>query len=440
MVPVPSVADPTPPDQGSGLNRPLRRFLAATLRQMRPLLARQAVDCDADRYRKSFDSFGHACFLLFHGLAGHPSLRRSYAAFPLATGLCDLSGLALDPGTDELALSFSQLAASSSTRPAAFLASFVGELARQVRASGGRLGRELPADLLLIDSTCLRLPLALASWLPGTGGHDVPGVRARCAHDPAEDLPDLLLVTDTRQNDCQAWDEGLLDDPDKLAAFGGQTLVFDLGFSSHARFARLRAAGLHFVTRRHAQAAYVVTEECAVQAPLPDLAGGRIAVVADRQITLGSPTNRAGAVLPGLRLVEAVVTPRPRAVRAGAEAITYHLITDRLDLDPATVVQIDLWRWEIELFFRWLKRIIGLPRWLGYSPNAVAMTVWLAIAVHLLTVLAARALGLARRSPLLLTRLRAALTALADADDAPSPAQLLLPCWPTALAPPGCQT
>jgi hypothetical protein len=435
VFPATSVADPLPTDQTSGLNRQLRRFLATTLRQARPLLAAQAARCDADRYRKSFDHFAHACLLLFHGLAGHASLRQAYAAFPLAAGVFDLSGLVVDPGTEELALSFSQVAASSSTRPAAFLAGFVGELARQVRAGGGRLGRELPADLLLLDSTFVRLPLALASWLPGPGGHDVPGVRALFAHAPAEDLPDLLLLTDTRQNDCQALDEGLLDAPERLAAVRGQTLVFDLGFYSHARFARLRAADVHFVTRLHAQAAYVAEEERAVQASLPNLAGGRITVHADHRITLGSPTNRAGAVLPGLRLVEAVVTPHPRAARAGAAPITYRLITDRHDLDPATVVQIYLWRWEIELFFRWLKRIIGLPRWLGYSPNAVALTVWLAIAVHLLTILAARTLGLVRRSPTLLTRLRAALLALTAADAAPPVSQLALPIGDPAPAP-----
>ena len=435
MFPATSVADPLPTDQTSGLNRQLRRFLATTLRQTRPLLAAQAVQCAADRSRTSCAHFARACLRLVHGLAGHASLRQAYAAFPLTGGLLDLSGLAVDPGTEELALRFSQVAASSSTRPAAFLAGCVGELARQVRAGGGRLGRELPADLLLRDSTFVRLPLALASWLPGDGGHDVPGVRALFAHAPAEDLPDLLLLTDTRQNDCQALDEGLLDDPERLAAVRGQPLVVDLGFYSHARFARLRAADVHFVTRLHAQAADVVEEERAVQASLPNLAAGRITVRADHQITLGSPTHRAGAVLPGLRLVEAGGTPQPRAARAGAAPITDRRITDRRDLDPTTVVQLYLWRWEIELFFRWRKRIIGLPRGLGYRPNAVALTVWLAIAVHLLTILATRTLGLVRRSPTLLTRLRAALLALTAAAAAPPVSQLALPIGDPAPAP-----
>jgi hypothetical protein len=157
----------------------------------------------------------------------------------------------------------------------------------------------LPADVRLIDSTFLRLPLALASRLPRTGGHDVPGVRALFAHDPAADLLEVLLLTDTRQNDRQALDEGRLDDPARLATLRDQTLAFDPGFYSHARFARLRDAGIQFVTRLHAQAAYVVDEERAVQAALPDLGRGWIAVTADHRITLGSPTNRAGAVLPG---------------------------------------------------------------------------------------------------------------------------------------------
>jgi hypothetical protein len=435
VFPTSSVADPVLPDQTSGLNRQLRRFLATSLRQARPLLAAHAARCDADRYRKSFDHFAHACLLLFPGLAGHPSLRQSYGAFPLATGLLELSGLAVDPGTDDLALSFSQVAASSSTRPTAFGAGFVQDLARQVRAGGGRPGRDLPADLLLLDSTFLRLPLALASWLPATGGHDVPGVRALVGHSPAQDLPDVFLLTDTRQNDCQSLDEGLRDDPERLAAGRGQPLVGDRGFSSHARFARLRDAGVHFVTRLHAQAAYVVAAERAIQPPLPDLDGGRFTVLRDHEITLGRPTNRAGAVRPGLRLVEAVVTPRPRATRKGATPITYRLITDRLDLDPAMVVQIYLWRWEIELFFRWLKRIIGLPRWLGDSPNAVALTVWLAIAVHLLTIRAARTTGLARHSPTLLIRLRWALATMTTTDATPLAAQLVLPGWAPDPAP-----
>jgi hypothetical protein len=445
MSPARSVADPDPVDQPSprdqpascGLNRRLRRFLATTLSHARPVLAASAARCQADRYRKSFDHFAHACLLLFHGLADQRSLRQTHAAFPLAGAVFTLSGLARDPGSDDLALSYSQLAASSTTRPAAFLAGFVADLAQQVRAEGDRPGGALPRDLRLLDTTFLRLPLALVPWLPSAGGHDVPGLRALVAHDPALDLPEVLVLTDTRHNDCQALDAGVLADPARLAALRGQTVVCDLGFYSHARFAALHAAGVHLVTRLHAQAAYRVEAARAVQPPLADLDGGRIAVCADQQITLGSPNNRAGAVLPGLRLVEAVVAPNPRAARNHAQPVTYRLVTDRLDLEAATVVQIYLWRWEIELFFRWLKRIIGLPRWLGYSPNAVALTIWLAIAVHLLTVLAARAVGLARRSPTLLARLRWALATLTAADFAAAraPVQLALPGLIPAAAP-----
>jgi hypothetical protein len=63
------------------------------------------------------------------------------------------------------------------------------------------------------------------------------------------------------------------------------------------------------------------------------------------------------------------------------------------------VVQYYLWRWQIELFFRWLKSHLALDRPLGFSANAVQLSVWLALILHLLALLAARVLGLAHRSP-----------------------------------------
>jgi hypothetical protein len=434
--PVPADTLPCPPpgdDAGSGLNRALRRWLAALLRDVRPDLAASARQCDADRYRKHFGHFAHMVFLCYHGLSGHPSLRVSYATFPTAPGLVALAGL----GTahpERLGISFSQLADSSRSRPAALVSGLLPTLAARVRAAGVRPGAAIPAGVRVLDSTFLRLALGLVPWLPAQGGKDHPGVRAQVLYAPAFDLVEHLLVTDTRSNDVQGFDALLLDDPARLAALAGCTLVVDLGYYSHARFARLRAAEVHFVSRLHAQASLQVEEDCPVQSPLPGLDGGRIAVTADQRITLGSPNNRAGAVLPGLRLVTATVAPTPRARRNGAQPTTYRLVTDRGDLGAAEVVQLYLWRWEIELFFRWLKHHVHLPPWLGYSRNAVELTVALAMVIHLLLVLAARAIGLTRRTPALLARLRANLNHILALPACPA-VQLPLPLWSTAPPP-----
>jgi hypothetical protein len=424
---VPSVAP------GYGLNRQLRRWLAAELHELRPVIEASAAACGAEHSRKHFTSYQHLCLLLFHGLSSHPSLHQSYEQFAACRGLVAASGLGCNDGTDRLGVSYSHLAASNGTRPAALLVGVVSHLVARLRQDGlgaRRAGDPLLGSLVIQDSTFLRVSLRLAHWLPTLRRPDGSGVRVQVWLHPSLDLPEVVQVTSSKVNDCQSWDQTVLGDPDHLAALAGQTLVVDLGYYSHERFTRLLAAGVHLVTRRHPQATITVTADLPIQPTLPDWDGGRIAVVADQRITLGSPNNRAGAVLPGLRLVTADVVPQAKTGHRSPTPRRYEILTDRWDLTATEVIQVYLWRWQIELFLRWLKGHLHLPRLLGYSENAVELSVWLAILVHLLTLLAARTLGLSRRSPLLLARLAAAfqhLDLIRDTYPAPPLAQLPLP-------------
>lgn len=422
-----SVPRPRPTHQAV-LNGRLRRWLARELRRLRPAVRQSTRACRGDRYRKRFDAYAHLTLLVFHGLSGLPSLRQSYGAFTACEGLVACSGLGTAAG---LAVSFSQYAASNTSRPAAFVSGLLPALAARVRQLPPTAGTLPPGDLWLMDSTFVRVCLHYA-WLPSRGGADVPGVRVHVPYRPAWDLPDQVLVTDTRTPDGQACDQTLLDDPARLAALRGQTLAVDLGYYAHRRFARLLAAGVHVVTRRHVQARLSVEAERPVPVPLPGSPPARITVLHDQRVTLGSPNNRRGAVLRGLRLVTATVAPQPRAARQGAAAVVYEVLTDRWDLPADEVVQLYLWRWQIELFFRWLKRYVHLLHLLGYSRNAVELTVALALLVHLLTVLAAHALGWNRRSPALRARLGWLLAQLTPAEWAPDPPT----AWQLPL--PGC--
>lgn len=409
-------------------NRALRRWLAPELVALRPPILASAAACGAERYRKHFDSYAHACLLLFHGLAGSPSLRQSYATFAACPGWLRLSGLARPPA-DRVGVSFSQLADSNTSRPPGFLAALVPWLAARVRrlADGPRV---LPPALQVLDSTFVRLSLRLAPWLGLSARTKRPGVSVQVLYTPALDLPAHILITDAHTPDVKGLDQAILDDPPRLAALRGQTLVLDLGYYSHARFARLRQAGVHFVSRLHPQAALHIEEERPVQAPLPGLPAERITILSDQRVRVGSANNRAGAALCGLRLVTACVAPSPDAARHGAQPVRYRLLTDRWDLSAAEIVQLYLWRWQIELFFRWLKSHLHLPHLLGYSPQAVALSLWLALVVHLLSVLAAHTLGQRRRSPTLLRQCALAVFLLHPDDLTllpPPPVQLPLP-------------
>jgi hypothetical protein len=422
-----TIAPALPPE------RALRRLLVYEFSRLQHDLLRITAACQGDRYRKHFTTLAHACLLLFHGLSRGQSLRQSYAAMSWCPGVLAVSGLAATPG--HLAVSYSQVAASNTSRPAAVLVDLIPVMLARIRQRGVRTSA-IPLDLHILDTTFLRVSLTLAGWLPISHHPRNRGVRIPCHYHPATDLPAQVLVTTMRRNDVQSLDAMLLNQPEHLHQMAGQTLLLDLGFYSHRRLAALTSAGIHFVTRLHPQARVTVTAARALQPALdPTLKPpSRITVLLDQEVTVGSPTNRAGAVLTGLRLVTAEVQPTPPAARLGTPPVIYQILTDRLDLDPDQLVQCYLWRWQIELFFRWLKSQIRLPRLLGYSQNAIELSVALAILVHLFCLLAAEVVGCSRRNPLVLTLLAIALVQWTAHDDQDAgPHQLALPL---ALGPP----
>ena len=263
-------------------------------------------------------------------------------------------------------------------------------------------------------------------------------MRIQVQYAPELDLPTAVNVTDTKTGDHKGLDETVIENPSRLAELAGHTLIFDLGFYSHRRFAPLLSAGIHLVTRLHPQARLQVASDLPLQKPLPSFQPPRIQVQSDQVVEVGS--EKSSIVLPNMRLVRALVLPSKKARGKRAESVLYQVLTDRFDLDALQVVQVYLWRWQIELFFRWLKSQLHLPKLLGYSRNAVELTVYLAIIVHILALLASDALGFRRRSPILLSKIASVLTklGLASEGSCPSPpSQLPLPGIgpPSALSP-----
>ena len=326
-------------------------------RRLRPLVERAAATPGADRYRKHFPASAHLWLLLFHVLDGADSLRQTHGRLA-AVPRC-FRRLGLGRG-----ISRSQLARSSTSRdPACAERLFADAVALARGRSGDPLWRHL-TRVQAVDATFVALSAALSPW--SRHGRHAPGVRLQAGYDLAEAIPSALRLTLADTHDTTA-----LRARD-LAALRDWTLLIDLGYYGHRLFAELRAAGVSLISRLHPQAAYRI--EAAHAVPPVTTPDGDV-VLADQTVALGSPNNRAGAVLPGMRLV----TGRNPA---GEEQ---RFVTDRFDLSAAEVVALYRKRWQIELFFRWLKHQLGLVRPFGHSREAVWLTVLLcAIAAVLL--------------------------------------------------------
>lgn len=334
-----------------GLGRRLRGLLT-------PFVDRAAATPGADRYRKRFPLRAHVWILLIHVLDGAGSLRQTHARLD-ATGF---AGLGLPDG-----ISLSQLARSSTSRDPAGVERLFADLVAAARGNADPDWRRL-TRVQAVDGSFLALSAKLSPWSRHRG--HAPGVRLQAGLDLAGPIPADLRLTMADTHDTTA-----LRARD-LGALAGWTLLIDLGYYGHRLFAELRAAGVSFVCRLHPQAAFTVTADH----PVPPITtpDGDV-VLADRTIALGSPNNRAGAVLPGMRLV---TSRNPR----GEEQ---RFVTDRFDLAAADVVALYRKRWQIELFFRWLKHQLGLLRPLGHSRQAVWLGVLIAAIVALLLMLLA---------------------------------------------------
>lgn len=322
-----------------------------------PLVTAAAAVPGADRYRKHFPARAHLWLLLRHVLLGGDSLRQTHAV--VSADPTELARLGLPRG-----ISRSQRARSSTSRPAACAEALFAAVVAHARPhhAADPFWHQLTA-VQAVDGTFLSLSGQLSPWSRYRG--HAPGVRVQAGFDLAGAIPSTLRLTLADVHDTTA-----LAARD-LTELAGWTVLIDLGSYGHRLFARLREADVSFVCRLHTQAFYRVSAAHPVDAT-PTAAGDL--VVSDETITLGSPNNRRGAVLPGMRLV----TSR------NAAGDTQRFVTDRHDLTAAEVVTLYRQRWQIELFFRWLKHQLKLLHPFGASREAVWLTVLLGAIVAVL--------------------------------------------------------
>jgi hypothetical protein len=347
-------------------------FSRRLFQQVQPLIEQATHKHKADRYRKKFRATTHLWLLIMHMANGSASLRQTHARLGANTQIRHRLGL------DEW-ISLSQLARSSHSRKPDCVMELLSTVAKKVQGTPGfpNLCRDQDWKYLnkvkAVDSTFVRLSATLSPWSVH-GGYEAGG-KVQCGLDLATQIPQVLCMTTAQTSDQSAlWEQVVEKD---LSAWKGWTLIVDLGYYAHRHFSRLMSGGVHFVSKLHSQAAYNVVENRAVSQKKGWIACKDDEVLSDKMIVLGSSHNRKGAVIEGVRLI---TSRNPTGTQ-------FQFITSRHDLEGWEVVELYRRRWDIELFFRWLKRQLGAVRPLGYSREAVWITVLVGALVALLWLL-----------------------------------------------------
>ena len=168
---------------------------------------------------------------------------------------------------------------------------------------------------------------------------------------------------------------GRLAEQDSLVAHlkPGRLYVIDRALQGYQHMADIVAAGSDFVTRlREGSAVFEVLAE----RPL-SLAERRAGVTRDTQVAVPSPRAAPLADTP-LRQVDLGYVDRD------GQTQSLRLFTNRLDLTAETIALIYRHRWQIELFFRWLKCLVGWKHFFSESQNGVTLQVYVALIATLL--------------------------------------------------------
>ena len=148
----------------------------------------------------------------------------------------------------------------------------------------------------------------------------------------------------------------------------GVCYVNDRNYSHDYRLLQaVQASGASFVLRLHNNA---VVEKLGPARPL-SAADQQAGVVEDVRVRLGGKPEG----------------PVGRLVRVEAGGHVFLLFTDRADLDADLVALIYRHRWQIELFFKWIKCILGCRHWLAESPTGMTIQIYCALIASVLLVL-----------------------------------------------------
>ena len=232
--------------------------------------------------------------------------------------------------------------------------------------AGEDLGLELDNTVYALDSTTIDLSLTLFPWADFRSTK--AGIKMHTQIDLRGPIPTCIYITSARQHDV-LWLDQLLFEP-------GAFYVMDRGYMDFMRLNLIARAGAFFVTRAKGNLRFSRQHSF----PVDYTTGLRSDQIGN--LTLG----KAQEAFPSLL----------RRVRYFDQETKRYLVflTNHLEIPALCVAKLYRMRWQIELFFRWIKSHLRIKHYYGTSPNAVKTQIWIAVAVYLMVAILHKQLSL----------------------------------------------
>lgn len=212
-------------------------------------------------------------------------------------------------------------------------------------------------ELYSIDSTTIKLCLNIFDWAKYKTRKGAVKIHTKLNHNGF--IPDFLTITDGKKADITIAKEKFNFTPDSI-------VVMDKGYIDFEWLYSLNFKKVFFVTRAKKNLSYEVKE----QLNFTEGTG----VISDEKIILtGTKTDKAYPE--ELRMVKYYDYEKNKI---------YTFITNNFKLAAKTIADIYKSRWQIELFFKWIKQNLKIKSFIGVSENAVMSQIWVAMITYLL--------------------------------------------------------
>jgi hypothetical protein len=260
------------------------------------------------------------------------------------------------------------LAHANSVRDWRIYADFAQVLITRARAlyADDSFGVELAQTVYALDATTIDLCLALFPWAKFRKHKGA--VKLHTLLDLRGSIPTVVIITHGKVHEVNILDQ--------LSFEAGAFYVMDRGYLDFARLYKLHLASAFFVTRARKRFDF----QRLYSQPVDRTTG----VICDQIITLVNPVPRKG------------YPEKLRRIRYFDSQKNQRLVflTNNFSLPPLTIAQLYRSRWQVELFFKWIKQHLRIKKFYGTSENALKTQIWIAISVYVLVAIVKKELHL----------------------------------------------
>jgi len=265
-------------------------------------------------------------------------------------------------------ISRNTLANANATRPwqiYADLAQYLIGIARPLYASEP-LAIDLDATVYAFDATTIDLCLSVFPWAPFRQAK--AAVRLHTLLDLRGNIPTFIHITDGKTHEVNTLD--------KLTIESGAFYLLDRGYLDFKRLFVIHQANAFFVTRAKSNTKFKRRYSNPVD-----------------KITTNIVCDQTG-VLPLFYASQDYPALLRRVVVKDETGKRIVFLTNNFVLEPTLIADLYRQRWQVELFFKWIKQHLRIKVFYGTSENAVKTQIWIAISTYVLIAIAKKRLNL----------------------------------------------